>query len=342
MATFIAPGSIFISVMVLGYIGRKIIYAQLSKWSGSTQSQIDDILISSTKNPSLIWLIMISIYAALSFSKLSDRVVAVSGKTLIVLGLLSLTLVVANIVSKIIREYSSRLDNTLTNTSLVQNLSRIIIYGVGALVVLNNFGISITPVLATLGVGGLAVALALQDTLSNLFAGFYISLNKLVRIGDYVKLDSGEEGYVTDLNWRTTKIRMLANNMVLVPNSKLTQANIVNYYFPGKDMSVKVDVGVHYKSNLRHVEQVACEVAKETMQQVVGGVPDFTPFIRYHTLGDFSINFTVVLRAAEYADQYVIKHEFIIRLHERFGKEGIIIPYPIKAVNLEQEGVKIA
>jgi small-conductance mechanosensitive channel len=222
-------------------------------------------------------------------------------------------------------------------TSLTQNIARIIIFGIGILIILNSLGISITPILATLGVGGLAVALALQDTLSNLFAGFHIIAARQIKVGDYVKLDTGEEGYVTDITWRTTKIRMLPNNVVLIPNEKLTKAIVTNYYLPDREMAVLVNLGVHYNSDLEKVEKVTCEVAKEVMKTVAGGVPDFQPFIRYNTFGDFSIGFTVILRAREFVDQYLIKHEFVKRLHERYAKEGIVIPYPIRAINYEQE-----
>jgi small-conductance mechanosensitive channel len=205
------------------------------------------------------------------------------------------------------------------------------------MVILSSLGVSVAPILATLGVGGLAVALALQDTLANLFAGVHISVNKLVRIGDYVKLESGDEGYVTDINWRTTAIKMPSNNMVLVPNSKLTQSIITNYYYPSKDMVFVVPVGVHYNSDLKKVERVTCEVAKEVMQQVPGGVPETAPCMRYHTLGDFSIQFNVVLRVREYTDQHLLRHEFIMRLQDRYAKEGIVIPYPVQAINTAQE-----
>ena len=334
------PFSVLFATLFVGLIVRKFIFNKLTVWSQKTKAQLDDILITSTKAPSVIWLLMVAIYLGLECSKLPENVIAFIGKLLVALGLLSLTIVLSNISSRLIKTYSTKLDAVSSNTTLIQNISKLVIFGTGVLVILNSLGVSITPILATLGVGGLAVALALQDTLSNLFAGFHINLNKLVRVGDYVKLDSGEEGYVTDVNWRTTKIRALQNNMILVPNAKLAQANITNYYYPEKDMAVLVNVGVHYKSNLRHVEKVTCEVAKEVMQEVVGGMPEFQPFIRYHTFADFSINFSVIMRAKEFVDQYLIKHEFIMKLHERYMKEGIVIPYPIKAVNYEQEGAK--
>ena len=132
---------------------------------------------------------------------------------------------------------------------------------------------------------------------------------------------------------------MLPNNVVLVPNEKLTKAIVTNYYLPDKEMAVLVNLGVHYNTDLNKAEKVTVEVAREVMKEIPGGVPEFEPFIRYHTFADFSINFTVILRAKEFVDQYLIKHEFIKRLHERYAKEGIVIPYPIRAINYEQEKI---
>lgn len=333
----ILPFAVFIITVILGYFLRKLLFNWLIRWSKNTQTEFDDIIISSIKGPFVIWFLMLGIYFALEFSKLPENLAHIINRLLLVLGIFSVTFVLANISAKLIKVYSSKFETTLPVTSLTQNISRIIIFGIGILIILNSLGISITPILATLGVGGLAVALALQDTLSNLFAGFHIIIAKQVRVGDYIKLDTGEEGYVTDINWRTTKIKMLPNNEVLVPNEKLTKSIIINYYLPEKEMAVLVNVGVHYNSDLRKVEKVTCEVAREVMKDIPGGVAEFKPFIRYHTFGDFSINFTVILRAKEFVDQYLIKHEFIKRLYERYTKEGIVIPYPIRAINYEQE-----
>jgi len=323
--------------IIFGYIIRRIIFDRLARWSKKTRTKIDDILIAILKGPFIIWFLMLGIYFALEVSKLPENIVYIAGKILLLLGIFSITLVLANLAAKLIKTYSGRFEIALPVTSLTQNITRVVIFGVGILIILNVLGISITPILATLGVGGLAVALALQDTLSNLFAGFHIIVARQIKVGDYVKLDSGEEGYVTDITWRSTKIRMLPNNVVLVPNEKLAKAVVTNYYLPDKEMAVLVNVGVHYNSDLKKVERITCEVAKEVMQDVQGGVPEFQPFIRYNTFGDFSINFTVILRAKEFVDQYLIKHEFIKRLHQRYAKEGIVIPYPIRAINYEQE-----
>lgn len=333
----IVPIAVFCATVSIGFMLRSLLFNRLKRWSEKSKTQVDDIIIAAVRGPFVIWCLMLGIYFALETSQLSDAAVNGAGKVLLVLGIASITLAAAHVVGKMVQLYSSKIEHALPVTSLTQNIARILVFGIGILIILNSLGISITPILATLGVGGLAVALALQDTLSNLFAGFYIIVARQIRIGDFIKLETGEEGYVADINWRITKIRMLPNNVVLVPNDKLIKAIIVNYYLPETEMAVLINVGVHYASDLGKVEKVTNEVGKEVMREVQGGVPAFDPFIRYHTFGDFSINFTVILRAKEFVDQYLIKHEFIKRLHKRYEKEGIVIPYPIHAINYSQE-----
>jgi len=251
--------------------------------------------------------------------------------------LFSVTIFFANVLGEFVVSYTSKYSETLPSTSIFKKVTRLAILIIGFLIILQTLGISISPLLTALGVGGLAVALALQDTLSNLFAGIHILVSKQVRPGDFIKLETGEEGYVVDISWRNTTIRMLPNNLVVIPNSKLASSIVTNYYMPEKMLSVLVSVGVSYDSDLEKVEKVVIEVAKEVMQTVPGGVPEYEPFVRYSSFGDFSINFSVIMRAKEYTDQFLIKHEFIKRLHKRFKKEGIEIPFPITTVYLKKE-----
>ncbi|MFH0858736.1 MAG: mechanosensitive ion channel family protein [Candidatus Omnitrophota bacterium] len=337
MSGIIIPLAVFLCTFLIGSLVKKILFRRLEALVRKSKTGMDDIIVRVAKGPFMIWVLMLAIYFGLKTSKLPTEHVVILGKILLILGITSVTFVVANISKELIRAFSSKMEGALPVTSLTQNIVRIIVFGLGILIILNNMGVSITPILATLGVGGLAVGLALQDTLANLFSGFHITLARQVRVGDYIKLASGEEGYVSDINWRTTKIRMLPNNVILVPNSKLSEAIITNFYLPDKEMAVLINVGVHYNSDLKKVEKVTCEVGKEVMKEVQGGVTEFDPFIRYHTFADSSSNFTVILRAKEFVDQYLVKHEFVKRLHQRYNKEGITIPFPIRAINYDQE-----
>ena len=316
---------------------RKIVVSRLLKWALKTQTKADDIIIKELNRPFILWCLLIGLYFAVRVTPLTEEWLTIINKVISIVAIFSVTMFLARLSIGLLNMPSGRLRKFLPSSTLTQSLAKIFIYAFGVLMVLNTLGISITPLLTAFGLGGLAVALALQDTLSNLFAGFYITLSRQIRVGDFIKLESGEEGYVLDIGWRATRVRMLPNNVVLIPNSKLAQSVITNYYFPEQEMAVLVQVGVHYESDLEHVERVTIEVGKETMKEVKGGVPTFEPFIRYHTFSDFSINFTVILRAKEFVDNYLVKHEFIKRLHKRYNEEGINIPYPIRAINYSQE-----
>jgi small-conductance mechanosensitive channel len=239
----------------------------------------------------------------------------------------------------LISDYTPRVELFRSAGNLIKGISRALLIILAGLMLLDTLGISITPIIASLGIGTLAVALALQPTLENLFAGMQIVMDRPVLPGHFVKLESGEEGYVEKIGWRSTWIRMLSNNMIIIPNKDLVDSRVVNYYYPSKDLAVLVDLGVHYGSDLEKVQRVTIEVGESVMKSVTGGVPDFKPFIRFNKFADSSIDFTVILRAQEFVDNYLIKHEFIKALHERYAKEKITIPYPIRAINLEQEKV---
>ena len=181
------------------------------------------------------------------------------------------------------------------------------------------------------------MALALQETLSNLFSGLHILMTKKIRPGDYLRLDSGDEGYIEDITWRNTIIRALSNNLVIVPNNKVASSIVTNFHLPEKEMGVLVEVGVGYDNDLRRVEKLLVETAIATMGEVEGGVPGFVPYVRFHTFGEGGVVGTVILRAREFSDQYRIKHEFLARLHERFRKEGISFPVPARTVVLRKD-----
>lgn len=221
---------------------------------------------------------------------------------------------------------------TSGSATIFVSITKIIVWTIGALVLLNSLGIAITPLLTALGVGGLAVALALQDTLSNLFAGIHILASRKVLPGDFIQLDNGMDGYVVDTNWRSTIIRQLPNNLLVVPNATVASSIVTNFHLPTHELSVTVPVGVGYDSDLEQVERVTIEVGREVMREVAGAVPGYEPVIRYTDFGASSVNFNVGLRAAEVTRQAVVIHEFIKRLHRRYQAEGIDFQSPNETI----------
>jgi len=320
---------------LLGIIFERIILGKLGRIAAKTKWTGDEIIISALRGMTLFWFSLAGIYAGILNLPMPSILLSHLQKILLAVVILSVTIVAAKMAVSFVRLYTDRRRDIFPSTSIFHNLTKALVFVIGLLIVLQSLGVSITPILTALGVGGLAVALALQDTLSNLFSGLHIIAARQVRPGDYVKLDSGEEGYLSDITWRNTTIRALPNNRIIVPNSKLASTIITNYHLPDKEMAVLVQVGVSYDSDLEKVERVTIEVGKEVMREVPGAVPGFEPFIRYHTFADFSINFTVILRAREFVDQYLVKHEFVKRLHKRYRDEGIEIPFPIRTIHME-------
>lgn len=317
-----------------GFVFRKVVIVYIEFLSRKTETRIDDVIIACLKPHLIYWPVLLGLYFAAKAAPLSAHSVLLLNRTLLILLFVSVTFLISTIATGIFKAYGEK--KSFPSTSLSVNVIRIAIIAVGALVIMSQLGISITPLLTALGVGSLAVALALQDTLSNLFAGFHIIGSGVIRTGDYIKLESGENGYVVDIGWRATRIRELPNNIIIIPNSRIATSIIKNFYGPDKEMAVLVQVGVSYGSDLEKVERVTIEVGKEVMNQVQGGVPGFEPFIRYHTFGDSSINFSVILRGKEVVDQYLVTHEFIKRLHKRYSKEGIEIPFPQRVIHTQK------
>ncbi|MFC1898963.1 mechanosensitive ion channel family protein [Chloroflexota bacterium] len=218
---------------------------------------------------------------------------------------------------------------------MTQRIMIIIIYMAGLLVLLDYLGVSISPMVAGLGIGGLAVALALQPTLSNFFSGAQIVFDEMVRVGDYIELDTGEKGYVLSVGWRSTRVRTTFNNMMVIPNSRLVECIVTNYYGPDMELAVIVTSGVSYASDLIRVEEVAIEVAREIIEELPEAVKTREPWFAFDEFGDSNINFWVWLYATDRIGSFRVKSELIKRLHARFAREKITINYPVRLLTYE-------
>ncbi len=218
----------------------------------------------------------------------------------------------------------------------LRRVTTIVVYAIGLLIVLDYLGISITPIVAGLGIGGLAVALALQPLLGNFFASTQIVSDRVVQVGDYIEMDNGTKGYITDIGWRSTRIRTVYNNLVIIPNSRLADSILTNYQNPSTAMGITVNAGVSYSSDLVHVERVAMEVAREVIAELDVAVKEFEPIFRYEKFGDSNIDFWVWVQATDRLGSFLLKSEIIKRLHARFKKEGITINYPALYVTYDR------
>jgi small-conductance mechanosensitive channel len=335
---------IFIPSLVVAFstsillILRGVAFRVLQKWAKKTDTKIDDIIIKAFKTPSIYWCLAIGLYIGVAVSELPQKYIFYFSKTIHVIVILSITIAIANLSGKIFRDYIQKSNLPIPTTGLAYGILKGTVLIIGFLIILSVLGISITPLLTALGVGGLAVALALQDTLANLFAGIHILMEKSIRVGDFIRLETGQEGYVEDITWRTTRVRMLPNNIVVIPNSKLSQSVVTNYYLPEKRMSLLISIGVSYSSDPEKVEKVLVEEAKKAAGEIPGLLGDPEPFVRFIPgYGDSSLDFTLICQVQEFVDQYLAQHELRKRIFKRFKEEGIEIPFPHRTVYLREE-----
>jgi len=324
---------ILISSIIFAQIFNFTLKKYVKRITKKTKSDIDDIILSIITKPLYILITVIGIYLALKSLSMSNPYSSWIDGTFFIIIVLIVSLLVSKVVSTLTSRWLNVQKRFEKTPKLINKIITVVIYLIAFLMILSYFKIEITPLIATLGIGGLAVGLALQNTLSNFFAGLYMVADKPINLGDFVELpDANISGYVEDIGWRSTRIKTLPNTIVIVPNSKLAESIIVNDSLPEQEMAVLVQCGVAYSSDLEKVEKVTIDVARKIQKTVPGAVKIFEPFIRYHTFGDSNINFTIILRVEKFVDKYLVTHEFIKALKQRYDKEDIEISWPVRKI----------
>ena len=328
----------FAVVTGLAFGLRQLALRALYRWAARTPTRLDDVLVRSLRLPSAVWCVLIGLYVALDLAPLPPRPGAAALSIVYALLVVTVTAALANVAASTLQDALRMKNLALPATGLSITIIKVTIWVVGGLVLLSGLGVSIAPILTALGVGGLAVALALQDTLSNFFAGIHLLIEKPVRVGDFVKLESGQEGYIVDIGWRTTRIRMLPNNLVIIPNNKLTQSILTNYFLPDPRMAVSLTVSVPYGTDPDRVERVLLEEAQKAVGQVPGLLAEPAPAVRLIPgFGESSLDFTLGVHVGEFTDQYLVQHELRKRILKRFKDEQIEMPYPQQVVQLKTD-----
>ena len=292
-----------IAVVLLLFGVKRIILVRLkekARSETSSMSSIYRVLVLSLNAPLTVVILLIFLLLArnvFTWSGLHEQRVPVFLDGVVEAGvIIALFLFAERFFTYSLKRYREQSTLVKNTSAIAGGALRAVLATLTVLIILSNMGVSITPIIASLGITSLAVALALQPTLENFFSGIQLVMDKPIRIGDYIELDSGEQGFVEKIGWRSTWIRMLPNNIVIMPNSKLSNSKLINYYYPERELSVPVEVGVHYSSDLELVEKVCIEVAERILKEHEYGVDTYQPFVLFHTFDNSSINLTIMLR----------------------------------------------
>ena len=344
IAVLIASGVVLIVSILISFLSKLFLRVLNRRYALGSKPGLIQIITKLIEGP--IFLILISIGVLLSYLILAlsnvevfdplnntDEMAITIWKVLVI-GLVTFT--VSRLIDGTIEWYllniaentDTKWDDTLLPT--VRRILPMAIYAIGFLIAIDSIGISISPILAGLGIGGLAVALAVQPTLSNFFAGTYVVTEGELKPGDFIELDGGPSGYVEDVGWRSTKIRSRFNNLIIIPNSKMAESIVTNFFSPTPAMNVVVTCGVSYESNLHQVQEIALEEANALIQESDDAITDTTPFFGFSNFGDSNIDFFIFLQAVDRSGTFKVKSELIKRIHTRFTAENIEINYPVR------------
>ena len=312
---------------------RSCVMRFFKSWADGTDGSIRvfRVVWQPVRVPSIYWCIAAGLYLGMAVSDLPVRYVFYLNKTIHVILVFSVSIVAVNIIESVFMAYVQRWDIPISTTGLAAGVLKGAVIATGMLVILGILGISVAPLLTALGVGGLAVALALQDTLANFFAGFHILVEKSIRVGDFIRLESGQEGSVDDITWRTARVRTLSGNTVMVPNKKLAQSVVVNYSLPGPEMAITLTVRVSYRADWDAVEALLMEEGKKAVSEVPGLVEGQVPLVAFNPLESW-VEFGLSFSVRGFLDQYSVQNEVRKRIYRRLRKEGIEAPFPARTV----------
>lgn len=328
------PAALAVWVVAMSAL-KRIAYSRIKTLAGRTATKLDDILIDSLNLPINLFILFVGLALMGRIMPLEDNLQGYIGHGMKIILILIGIFFMDRFVRGFMIAQDEKVPSVRLSQGVIQGVVRAVIFVIGALILLDSLGISITPLVASLGIGTLAVALALQSTLANLFSGLFLTLDRAIKVGDLIQLENGDRGYIEDIGWRSSTVRLRDNNLVVMPNSKLVDSVVTNFAGEEQRMKAYIRCGVHYDSDLDHVEKVAREVAREVINNMDEADKDFEPKFRYELFDASSINFVIVVLAGDYLQMREVRHEMIKRLHRRFKKEGIVIPYPLQTLDLQ-------
>lgn len=331
------PIAIIVVGVVIGVVLRALMLAYVKRHAADP-TRVDVAAFRLARGFVLIWMVLAAVAIVAGIVPLSALVRDWLDRFILALAYGTITAFLIAATVRLMRRMGERLESFRPVEGMAKRVTQITLGVIGGLLILNALTIPITPLLTTLGVAGLATALALQDTLSNFFAGFYLLADRPIRAGDFIKLDTGHEGYVLDVGWRTTKLRTLPNTVVVLPNSKLSQSIITNYSLPEGRMGASLKVSVAYDSDIDRVEQVLHDILEEAKAEIPTLLADPPPGVAFSPgFGEWSLDFTLAFQIAQYVDQFRVQNELRKRIYRRFRDEGIEFPFPTRTLRIAHE-----
>ena len=337
-------GAIILISLLSALIFHKLVFRIILHLTQWTPTDLDTRMVRATRWPLTLGILVLGGYLAVTLplettagqQSAADKSFGLLG---IFLGIIAVVAVVSQSIDWYLETLESRTQQVV-DARLIPLLRRaavVLIYGIGGLLIMDLLGISISPLIAGLGLGGLAVALAIQPTLANLFAGTYVMTEGVVSPGDYVELEDATAGYVVEVGWRSTRIRTWRNNLVVVPNSKFAETILTNYQRPAPAVNVWLTCGVSYDSDLEWVETICYQVMEQVLETEPTAIKEYGGWFGFDNFGDSNVNFWLFVQAKDRLGSFVVQSALVKALHQRLKEEGIVINYPMRTLELPKE-----
>ena len=339
----VAAAVVLVSMLVAAAV-HLFVFPLAMRITNHTPTELDGILIRAARWPINAGIVVVGLYLSLTLTL--DLPAAVQGFIDIAAqasGAMLLVVLFGRVVSRGIDwaiEEQEKRERSTVDPRLLLMLRRVLvglIYCLGMLLLLNTLGIPISPLIAGLGLGGVAVALAIQPTLSNLFAGTYVMTEGVVSPGDYIEMEGGVAGYVLEVGWRSTRLRTWSNTLVVVPNARFAENIITNYYQPTPPVNVYLTCGVSYSSNLALVEAVSIDVMNQVLDTTPYGVKEYGAYFGFENFGESNVDFWLFVQAKDRLASFELRSALINEVHRRFDEEGIVINYPVRSLQFPSD-----
>lgn len=323
---------------VIGAIGKKLI--------ARTTTDLDDRILAVLLRNVTIFMVVTGLHIAVrevrkgvsAADVTANQILDYAGSLLYVAGVIVVVRILLGVIREFIGWYlgsisaEGAVNLKQTLGPLTSKVVNILVGAVAAIILLDHFGINIGSLLVSLGVGSLAVALAAQDTLANMIAGFVILVDRPFRVGDRIELQSGQVGDVHEIGLRSTTLLNFDANLIIIPNAELVKTRIINYAYPHNQMRAVVKVGVAYGTPGAKVRAILLRLAAEHQ----GLLAEPRPEVHCTALGDSSVEFTLIARATDFRKRFESETSLRERIAETFAAEGIEIPFPQRVVTTKQ------
>ncbi len=328
-AVILAAFFVFAAFLLL--IERKII----KKITGKTKTTLDDLLVDKTRVPLLLLILMFGMQTALIPLDINGAIKNIVWSIVTILFMYLVGVIFTSIIIDWGQHFAKRTHTQIDDTllPLFKKIIAILLVLISFLWILRIWEVNITPYLAGLGIGGVILGLALQDTFKNVFSGISLVLDKNIKVNDKVRLESGEVGEVHEISLRSTKIRTYNNEMLVVPNGKLADMRFINYTQPNDRIRVVAKFTTAYGVKIEHVKKLILEAIRKKMK---GIEKEPEPAINFESMGDFALQFQALFWVDDWRNAYDKEKEALELIYNTLKKANIEIPYPTRTVYVKK------